>query len=91
MAEVVLFHHAQGLTDGVRSFADQLRAAGHVVHTPDLYDGATFADLDAGVGHAREIGFDTVLVRGVAAGKSLPDGVVYADFSLGVLPAQKLA
>jgi dienelactone hydrolase len=91
MAEVVLFHHAQGLTDGVRSFADQLRAAGHVVHTPDLYDGATFADLDAGVGHAREIGFDTVLVRGVAAAKSLPDGVVYADFSLGVLPAQKLA
>ena len=91
MAEVVLFHHAQGLTDGVRSFADQLRVAGHVVHTPDLYDGATFADLDAGVGHAREIGFDTVLERGVSAAQRLPDGVVYAGLSLGVLPAQKLA
>jgi dienelactone hydrolase len=89
--EVVLFHHAQGLTAGVVSFADALRAAGHVVHTPDLYDGATFEDLDAGVGHAREIGFDTVLERGVAAAQALPDDVVYAGFSLGVLPAQKLA
>ena len=48
MAEVLLFHHAQGLTAGVRSFADELRSAGHVVHTPDLYEGATFADLDGG-------------------------------------------
>jgi dienelactone hydrolase len=91
VAEVVLFHHAQGLTPGVVSFADALRAAGHVVHTPDLYDGATFDDLDAGVAHARAIGFDTVLERGVAAAQLLPDDLVYAGFSLGVLPAQRLA
>jgi dienelactone hydrolase len=91
VAEVVVFHHAQGLTDGVLAFADDLRAAGHVVHTPDLYDGATFDDLDAGVGQAREIGFDTVLARGVAAVQTLPDDVVYAGFSLGVVPAQQLA
>ena len=91
MAEVVLFHHAQGLTPGVVSLADALRAAGHVVHTPDLYDGARFDDLDAGVAHAREIGLDTVLERGVAATSSLPDDVVYAGLSLGVLPAQQLA
>jgi dienelactone hydrolase len=91
MADVVLFHHAQGLTAGVVSFADALRAAGHVVHTPDLYEGATFDDLDAGVGHAKEIGFDTVLERGVAAAQGYPDDVVYAGFSLGVMPAQMLA
>jgi dienelactone hydrolase len=91
VTQVVLFHHAQGLTPGVVSFADALRAAGHVVHTPDLYDGATFDDLDAGVAHAREMGFDTVLERGVAAAERLPDDVVHAGFSLGVLPAQRLA
>jgi dienelactone hydrolase len=91
VAEVVLFHHAQGLTPGVVSFADTLRAAGHVVHTPDLYDGATFDDLDAGVAHAQEIGFGTVLERGVAAAQGYPDDVVYAGFSLGVMPAQMLA
>jgi dienelactone hydrolase len=91
VAEVVLFHHAQGLTAGVRSFADELRSAGHVVHTPDLYEGATFTDLDVGVGHAQEIGFDTVLERGRLAVQSLPDDVVYAGFSLGVMPAQMLA
>jgi dienelactone hydrolase len=61
------------------------------VHTPDVYDGATFDDLDAGVGHAREIGFGTVLERGIAAVQSLPHDLVYAGFSLGALPAQQLA
>jgi dienelactone hydrolase len=91
VAEVLLFHHAQGLTAGVRAFADELRTAGHVVHVPDLYDGATFDDLDEGVGHAKEIGFDTVLERGRLAAQSLPGDVVYAGFSLGVMPAQLLA
>jgi dienelactone hydrolase len=54
MAEILLFHHAQGLTLGVLTFADDLGAAGHVVHTPDLYDGNTFADLDDGVGYAKQ-------------------------------------
>ena len=66
MAELVLFHHAQGLTPGARAFADDLRADGHVVHTPDLYEGRTFATLDEGVAHAQEIGFGTVLARGRA-------------------------
>jgi dienelactone hydrolase len=91
MAEVLLFHHAQGLTSGIRSLADELRTAGHVVHTPDLYEGATFTDLDEGVAHAQEIGFDTVLERGRLAAQSLPDDVVYAGLSLGVMPAQMLA
>ncbi|GLZ81558.1 dienelactone hydrolase [Actinorhabdospora filicis] len=91
MAEVVLFHHALGLTPGVRSFAGELRAAGHTVHTPDLYDGRTFTTVEEGVDHARSIGFDTIIARGAAFGEGLPAAVVHAGFSLGVLPAQLLA
>jgi dienelactone hydrolase len=91
VAEVLIFHHAQGLTRGCLAFADRLRAAGHVVHAPDLYDGKIFTDLTDGVRYAEEVGFDTIIERGRLAADSLPDGMVYAGFSLGVLPAQKLA
>ena len=91
MAEVLLFHHAQGQTPGFLAFADELRAAGHTVHTPDLYDGNTFAALDDGVGYANQVGFDTILERGRLAAESVPDELVYGGFSLGVMPAQMLA
>ena len=91
MAEVLLIHHAHGLTAGVLSFADELRAAGHVVHAPDLYDGKTFSDLEEGVGYAKEIGFDTFTERGRLAAEGLPNDIVYAGFSLGAMPAQMLA
>ncbi len=91
MAEVALFHHAQGLTPGVAAFADGLRRAGHTVHAPDLYDGRTFATLEEGVAHAEEIGFGEVIERGVRAAEGLPAELVYAGFSLGVGPAQRLA
>jgi dienelactone hydrolase len=91
MAEVLLFHHAQGQTSGFLAFGDELRRAGHTVHTPDLYDGRTFQSLDDGVAHAAEIGFGDLIERGVRAADELPSGLVYAGFSLGVLPAQKLA
>jgi dienelactone hydrolase len=91
MAEVVVFHHAQGLTAGVLGFAAALRNVGHVVHTPDLYEGRTFPALAQGVAHAEEVGFPSLVARGEAAAAALPAGLVYAGFSLGVLPAQKLA
>src|SRR5438477_8339807 len=91
MAEVLLFHHAQGQTAGFLAFADELRAAGHTVHAPDLYDGNTFAALDDGVGYAKQVGFDTMLERGRLAAEGLPNELVYAGFSLGVMPAQMLA
>lgn len=91
MAEVVLFHHVLGLTPGVLAFADRLRAAGHTVWTPDLFEGRTFATLDDGMAFAREVGFGTLLARGVAAAQDLSPEVVYAGFSLGVMPAQQLA
>jgi dienelactone hydrolase len=91
MAEVALFHHAHGQTEGFLAIAEDLRRAGHMVHTPDLYDGRTFASLDDGVGHAEDIGFGEIIQRGVRAVDGLPAGLVYAGFSLGVLPAQQLA
>jgi dienelactone hydrolase len=91
MAVVVLFHHAQGLTPGVVAFAEELRRAGHTVHAPDLYDGRTFATLEEGVAYAKEIGFGEVIERGARAVGGLPAELVYAGFSLGVGPAQRLA
>ncbi|MFM9370727.1 dienelactone hydrolase family protein [Streptomyces sp. Da 82-17] len=91
MSEVLLFHHAQGLTEGVRAFADELRKAGHTVHVPDLYEGRVFGTPAEGVAHAEETGFGTILERGTAAAEGLPAGPVLAGFSLGVLPAQRLA
>jgi len=91
MAEVMLFHHAQGLTPGVVAFADRLHQSGHIVHTPDLFDGRIFDDLEAGMGFVGELGFGEVIERGERAVDGLPTQLVYAGFSLGVVPAQKLA
>ena len=91
MAEIVLFHHVQGLTAGVRAFTDELRAAGHTLHTPDLFDSRTFPTLEEGIAYAGTVGFGTILDRGVAMAESLGPDLVYAGFSMGVMPAQKLA
>ncbi len=92
MAEIVLYHHVQGLTAGVVAFADELRGAGHTVHTPDLFDGRTFATIDDGMAHARGVGFGALLERGVAAAEAQSSsGLVFAGFSLGAMPAQRLA
>jgi dienelactone hydrolase len=91
MAEVLLFHHVLGLTPGIVAFAERLRKAGHTVHTPDLFDGRTFEDIETGMAFVREIGFGEVLARGARTVDGLPNELVYAGFSLGVVPAQKLA
>jgi dienelactone hydrolase len=91
MAEVVLFHHAQGLTPGIAAFADELRQDGHIVHTPDLFDGRTFDSIEKGMSFVKELGFGEVMARGERAVEGLPTKLVYAGFSLGVVPAQKLA
>jgi dienelactone hydrolase len=91
MTELILFHHAHGPTDGVKLFADELRAAGHDVHLPDLYDDKVFTDLEEGVAYARQVGFGTIGERGKQAAEGLPNNIVYGGFSLGVMPAQELA
>jgi dienelactone hydrolase len=91
MSELVLYHHIQGLTDGVRAFADDLRRAGHTVHTPDLFDGRRFHTIEEGMDFARETGFGALAERGVAAADGIAPGAVYGGFSFGVMPAQQLA
>ncbi|MBV9594168.1 MAG: dienelactone hydrolase family protein [Actinobacteria bacterium] len=91
MSEVVLLHHIQGLTPGVVAFADRIRAAGHVVHTPDLFDGRTFATIGEGQAFTGVLGWEGWLERGVAAADALPPEVVYAGISFGVTSAQRLA
>jgi dienelactone hydrolase len=91
MADVLLFHHIQGLTPGVVAFADELRAAGHTVHTPDLYGGRTFDSIQAGAAYSQGEGAPDLdaLADEVVAG--LPETLVYAGFSSGVMQAQRLA
>ncbi|HZG96256.1 MAG TPA: dienelactone hydrolase family protein [Mycobacteriales bacterium] len=91
MAEVLLFHHSQGLTEGVVAFADELRRAGHTVHTPDLFEGRTFGSIDEGMTYIRSVGSQELMGRGVRAADELPSELVYAGFSFGVMPAQLLA
>ena len=91
MAEVLLFHHAQGLTPGVVAFADELRAAGHTVHTPDLFDGRTFDSIDEGMAFIQGSGMDELVERGEHTADDLPNDLVYAGFSFGEMVAQKLA
>jgi dienelactone hydrolase len=73
MAEIVLFHHAHGLTSGVRDFADGLRRAGHTVHVPDLYEGRVFDNLEDGVAYAQEVGFGSIVERGRLATEGVCD------------------
>jgi dienelactone hydrolase len=91
MSEILLYHHVQGLTDGVRAFADELERAGHVVHAPDLFDGRTFQTLEDGMAFARETGFGALAERGAEAAEDIRPDVVYAGFSFGVMVAQRLA
>jgi len=91
MAEVLLFHHAQGLTPGIQAFADDLRAAGHTVHTPDLFDGQTFGSIDEGMAFIKKSGFKELGERGVHTADDLPAELVYAGFSFGESIAQQLA
>lgn len=91
MAEILLLHHARGLTPGVQHFADVLRDAGHTVHAPDLYDGRVYDTTEGGVAHMRELGQEVIMQRAAAAADGLPDGLVYAGMSMGCGAATWLA
>jgi dienelactone hydrolase len=92
MAEVLLFHHVQGLTDGVKAFAEQLRAGGrHTVHTPDLFDGERAATVEDGIALVGRIGEETIDARVNQIVAELPSSLVYGGFSFGGASAQRLA
>ena len=91
MADVVLFHHVQGLTDGVRAFAGRLRAGGHTVHTPELFDGERPATVDDGVAYVKSVGDRLLGERVARAVAELPERLVYAGISWGAAQAQQYA
>ena len=91
MAEVVLFHHVQGLTDGVRAFAEELSKNGHTVHTPDLFDGERPATVEDGIALVQQIGDEELDRRADAAVDRLPPDLVYGGFSFGGATAQGFA
>ncbi len=91
MAEVVMFHSVLGLRPGVLGAADRLRAAGHTVHTPDLFDGEVFDDIDDGMRKEEALGFREIARRTEEAVAGLPAGLVFAGFSMGIAYAEMLA
>src|SRR6478735_11846989 len=91
MAEIIVFHHILGLTPGVEAFADDLRAAGHTVHTPDLYAGRRFDSIEAGASFAQGPEAPDLDALADAAVADLPAEVVYLGISSGVMQAQRLA
>jgi dienelactone hydrolase len=91
MAEVVLFHSVLGLRPGVIAAADRLRVAEHTVHTPDLYDGGVFDDLDDGQRKEDALGYQEIARRARESVAGLPEGLVFAGFSMGAAHAELLA
>lgn len=90
MTTLVLLHSALGRTHGMDAVAEKFTTAGHTVHTPDFYEGQTFTTAEAGVGHAQEVGFSTLVDRVSAACEGLGDEVVFGGLSLGAAIAQQM-
>jgi dienelactone hydrolase len=88
---IALFHAALGLRPAVLEWADRLRAAGHGVEAPDLFDGEVFDDLEAGIRKRDALGTSELLARANAAVAELPGELVYMGFSLGADAAEYLA
>ncbi|MFF9487886.1 dienelactone hydrolase family protein [Streptomyces sp. NPDC014676] len=89
---IMLFHSTYGLRPAVRRAADRLRAAGHEVWTPDLFEGSTFDTVEDGMAYKEGIGKDELLKRAVLAAAPYSErGLVYAGFSFGASVAQTLA
>ncbi|SCE11975.1 Dienelactone hydrolase [Streptomyces sp. DvalAA-43] len=89
---IMLFHSTYGLRPAVHAAADRLRAAGHEVQVPDLFEGHTFDTVEEGLAFKEEVGKDELLRRAVLAAAPYSDrGLVYAGFSFGASTAQTLA
>src|SRR5438874_1068073 len=91
MSHVVVFHSALGLRQGVKDFAEQIRKAGHIVITPDLYDGEIFDDYAAGGSKWTELGIPTIMQMAQASCANLVDDIVFAGFSNGAALAEFMA
>jgi dienelactone hydrolase len=90
-SEIVLFHSALGLRPAVVDFAARLRAAGHRVHTPDLFDGEVFDSMEDGEKKRDLLGIPELMKRAAASVAPLGDALVFGGFSMGAAAAEFLA
>jgi len=88
---VAVFHSALGLRPGLLQLVDCLRAAGHNVSSPDLYDGDVFDYAAGAIAKIQELGFDEILVRSRRAVADLPHETAYIGFSNGGACAELVA
>lgn len=91
-ATILLLHSTYGPRPAVHSAAERLRAAGHEVHVPDLFEGQVADSVEDGRKIRDEIGNEELLRRAIAAAAPYSEqGLVYAGFSMGGSLAQNLA
>ncbi|WP_410568374.1 dienelactone hydrolase family protein [Amycolatopsis sp. cmx-4-61] len=83
MTDIVVFHSVLGLRPVELGFADRLRAAGHRVTTPDLFDGRTASTLDDGFALKDAVGWETITRRAHDAVRDLPAKTVLVGVSMG--------
>lgn len=83
MANMILFHSVLGLRPIERHLAERLRACGHAVALPDLYQGAATDDLDEGFAIKARIGWDAICLKAREALASTPGDAVLAGISMG--------
>lgn len=91
MAEIMLFHAALGLRHGVIDGANRLRDVGHIVYTPDYFDGEVFSDLAEGERKSDALGMEEMAKRVRTAVAVRQPRLVFAGFGLGAGLAELLA
>jgi dienelactone hydrolase len=79
---VILFHSVCGLRPVELAAAEMIRAAGHNVSTPDLYDGVTADTIEQGFELKDDIGWDRICERAKTALVELPASTVLGGFSM---------
>lgn len=90
MATVILFHSICGLRALERDAAARLRALGHDVIAPDLYEGQVAGSMDDGFALKDAIGWRTLCERAEAAIADQPASAVLGGFSFGAAIASHL-
>ena len=92
MAHVALIHSVLGIRPGILDAAERLRADGHDVLVPDLFEGRVFDTYDPAMQFAEgELGHAELHRRALEAVADVPDGFVSIGFSLGAMIATRLA
>ena len=90
MAELLLLHHALGVTPALQRLAARFRDAGHTVVLPDLFEGQVFGTVEEGMAHVESVGMDTLAARGEDTASDLDPGFVVCGISLGAIAAQRI-